>query len=111
MEEGKRTGQFYSTNGSSVVDYCMVDKNNYHNFRNFSVVTTADILASLCYMEYQSVSDHSLLAWNITVYNYAKLCYSIQIGLCRTKKVHYNFQNIPVYFLWRHHAKFYQLAQ
>ena len=52
---------YISMNGSSVVDYCIVDKDSYHNFLNFSVVTMADILASSSYMEYQSISDHSLL--------------------------------------------------
>ena len=29
----------------------------------------ADILASSSYMEYQSISDHSLLTWNVALYN------------------------------------------
>ena len=108
---GQDNFTYISTNGSSVVDYCIVDKDSYHNFLNFSVVTMADILASSSYMEYQSISDHSLLTWNVALYNMQSNVIAHKPPGVDQKRVHYNLQNIPVSCLQGHLAKFSELAQ
>ena len=56
---GEKIIIYISSLGCSVVDYCLVEKEDFDNFSNFEVTTVSDLERSLNYQ----ATDHSVLSW------------------------------------------------
>ena len=59
---GKDHYTYISSLGCSVVDYCLVEKEDFDNFSNFEVTTVSDLERSLNYQS-RPATDHSVLSW------------------------------------------------
>ena len=88
---------YVSPRGCSVVDYCLVPKEEYGLFSNFEVSTVSDLKEGLVYLDTQA-SDHSVLSWCI----FHSINESV---LLNTDKENIeimripNFQRVPINFL------------
>lgn len=61
---GKDNYTYVSPRECSVIDYCLVPKEEYGLFSNFEVCTVSDLEEGLVYQDTQA-SDHSVLLWCI----------------------------------------------
>ena len=62
---GKDNFTYVSTLGCSVVDYCLVLRDDFHSFSDFSVQKMSDLVKKLNYEDHIGIPDHSLLTWSI----------------------------------------------
>ena len=56
---------FIGTNGSSVVDYCLIPIEQWHLFGPFSVISSLDVSHRFHIPVDCSLPDHSILLWSI----------------------------------------------
>ena len=52
------------TTGKSIMDYTLVQVEQFHKFFNFEVKTVIDVLESFSIPTYSSMPDHSLTCWD-----------------------------------------------
>ena len=62
---GKDDFTYVSVLGCSVVDYCLVSRDDFHSFLDFSVLRMSDLVKKLNYEDHTCIPDHSLLNWII----------------------------------------------
>jgi len=62
---GKDNFTFISSLGRSVVDYCIVELEDYNKFSHFTVTTMQELIEELDYQDSRHIPDHSLLSWQI----------------------------------------------
>ena len=62
---GRENSTHISTTGSSVVDYCIVDAEDYNRYSSFAVKTMCEIIQTLDYNEVSHIPDQSLLTWHM----------------------------------------------
>ena len=49
-----------------MVDYCLVLRDDFRSFSDFSVQKMSDLVKKLNYEDHIGIPDHSLLTWSIT---------------------------------------------
>jgi hypothetical protein len=93
---------YISTNGSSVVDYCILPYECVNKFSDFTVYTMSELMEELdmtSRVDPKAVPDHSLLVWNIDICSAG-----LEAGVHDTGSIHtsyrkYKLDNIPQNFL------------
>ena len=58
---------YISRLGCSVVDYCVVELEEFNKFSHFSITSMQEVIRELDYQDNRQVPDHSLLSWQINL--------------------------------------------
>ena len=65
---GKKDNFTYvSSLGRSVVDCCLVHKDDFHMYSNFTVKTPSELVSEHNYKESKGIPDHSILTWQLSI--------------------------------------------
>ena len=100
---GKDNYTYISRLGCSVVDYCVVEIEEFNKFSHFSVTSMQDVISELDYQDNRQVPDHSLLTWQINLDQVGdSLPYSPNLDGQQPPPptmAHYNLQKVPQNFM------------
>ena len=109
---GKDQYTYISPLGCSVVDYCLVPKEEYEFFNKFEVSTVCGLEVSVDYQS-KPVSDHSILSW-LLFHNVPRCNVNISPGrnMIKAKKVlSPDLRKIPPHFLYSRVKELSSLAE
>ena len=100
---GKDNYTYISRLGCSVVDYCVVEIEEFNKFSDFSVTSMQDVISELDYQDNRQVPDHSLLSWQINLDQVGdSQPYSPNLDGQQPPPptmAHYNLQKVPQNFM------------
>ena len=96
-----------------MVDYCVVELEEFNKFSHFSVASMQEVINELDYQDNRQISDHSLLSWQIhldEVDESQPHSHNLDGQQPPPPTVaHYNLQNVPQNFMEDRYEKVKQL--